>query len=256
VIDVEIVALTGWPVCGAAGADQRALVADALAAGADLVGGCPHLEDGSARHATEVLLEIAAEHGVGVDLHTDETLDPTVDGLGDLAELVTKTGFEHPVTASHCVSLGMQPLERQREVAAAVAAAGIAVIVLPATNLYLQGRDHQQAMPRGITAVKALLDAGVVVAAGGDNLQDPFNPLGRADPFETAELMVLTAHLSAAAAWQTVTAAAAQSVGVTVGSIKPGAAADLIAVPASTLRGAVATGAPDRLVWRRGRQLR
>ena len=46
-------------------------------------------------------------------------------------------------------------------------------------------------MPRGLTAVRALLDAGVVVAAGADNLQDPFNPLGRACPFETAALMVL-----------------------------------------------------------------
>ena len=51
-------------------------------------------------------LEIAADHGVGVDLHTDETLDPAVDGLADLAALVTVTGFDHPVTASHCVSLG------------------------------------------------------------------------------------------------------------------------------------------------------
>ena len=77
-----------------------------------------------------------------------------------------------------------------------MAAAGIAVVALPATNLYLQGREHQQAMPRGVTAVRALREAGVVVAAGADNLQDPFNPLGRACPFETAALMVLTAHLS------------------------------------------------------------
>ena len=102
------------------------------------------------------------------------------------------------MTASHCVSLGMQPPARQHEVAEAVAAAGIAVVALPATNLYLQGRDHPQAMPRGLTAVRALRDAGVVVAAGADNLQDPFNPLGRACPFETAALMVLTAHLTPA----------------------------------------------------------
>ena len=51
-------------------------------------------------------------------------------------------------------------------------------------------------MPRGLTAVRALREAGVVVAAGADNLQDPFNPLGRACPFETAGLMVWTAHLS------------------------------------------------------------
>ena len=96
VIDLEIVALCDWPVVGLAGADQRSLLVDALAAGADLVGGCPHLEDrGDTRGATEVFLQIATDHGVGVDLHTDETLDPDVLGLVDLAELVL-AGFEHP----------------------------------------------------------------------------------------------------------------------------------------------------------------
>jgi cytosine deaminase len=241
VIDVEIVALCGWPINGPDGADQRALLRDALAAGADLVGGCPHLDDSGTRSATETFLAIASEHGVGVDLHTDETLDPSVDGLGDLAAIVTATGFDLPVAASHCVSLGMQPPHRQRATAEAVAAAGITVVAMPATNLFLQGRDHPQATPRGLTAVRALLDAGVTVAAGGDNLQDPFNPLGRACPFETAALMILAAHLSPAEAWASVTGGAA---------IAPGRPADLIAAPATSLREAIATGAPDRRVWR------
>ena len=187
-IDVQVVALCGWPIAGAGSEDQRALLVDALAAGADLVGGAPHFDTGGSRAATETLLQIAADHGVGVDLHTDETLELEFDGLSELAELVTRSGFEHPVTASHCVSLGMRPPDRQREVAELVAAAGISVVALPATNLYLQGRQHQEAMPRGVTAVHALRAAGAVVAAGGDNLQDPFNPVGRGCPFETAAL--------------------------------------------------------------------
>ena len=191
--------------------------------------------------ATDTFLAIATDHGVGVDLHTDETLDENVDGLADLAAHVTASGFELPVTASHCVSLGMQSPARQRETAEAVAAAGIAVVALPATNLYLLGRGHPQATPRGLTAVRALLDAGVVVLAGGDNLQDPFNPLGRGCPFETAALMVLAAHLSPAEAWASVTGPR----GIAVGQ-----PADLIAVRASSLREAIAMGAPDRQVWR------
>ena len=222
-------------------------------AGADLVGGCPHLEAGVIRAATETLLAIADELGVGVDLHTDETLDPSANGLAELADVVTSTGFDHPVTASHCVSLGVQSVERQREIAEALAAAGIAVVALPATNLYLQGRDHQQAMPRGLTAVKALRDAGVVVAAGGDNLQDPFNPVGRACPFETAALMVLAAHLSPADAWDAVTDDARRAVRRPPPAVAPGAPADLLAVRAASLRAAIATGPPDRMVWRRGR---
>jgi cytosine deaminase len=254
VIDVEVVALCGWPVTGPGGELQRALLRDALAIGADVVGGCPHLDDAGTRAATEVYLEIAAEHGRSVDLHTDETLDPSLDGLGDLAAAVTASGFALPVTASHCVSLGMKPEAEQRAIAEAVAAAGIAVVALPSTNLFLQGRGHQQAMPRGLTAVRALREAGVVVAAGADNLQDPFNPLGRGCPFETAGLMVWTAHLSPADAWAAVTEMASRATGRTPLAIAVGAPADLIAVPAASLREAIASGAPGRLVWHDGRR--
>jgi cytosine deaminase len=253
VIDVEIVAMCGWPAAGAAGAPQRTLLHEAMARGADVVGGCPHLESGASREATETLLAIAAELGVAIDLHTDETLDPAADALVDLAELVTATGFGHPVTASHCVSLGVQSVERQREVAQMLAAAGIAVVALPATNLYLQGRDHQQAMPRGLTAVGALREAGVVVAAGGDNLQDPFNPMGRACPFDTAALMVMTSHLSPAEAWASVTDDARRAVGRPTAVITNGAPADLLAVRAGSVREAIASAPPHRMVWHGGR---
>jgi cytosine deaminase len=254
VIDVEIVALTGWPVVGPGSDASIGLLRDALAAGADVVGGCPHL-DVATRPATEVYLEIAAAYGVGVDLHTDETLDPDIAGLADLADVVLETGFPHPVTASHCVSLGMQPLEQQRATAEKVAAAGISVIALPATNLYLQGRDHPQATPRGLTAVQVLREAGVNVAAGADNLQDPFNPMGRACPFETAALTVLAAHLQPDEAWAAVTTWAAAATARPARSVAPGEPADLIAVPAGSVREAIATGAPRRRVWRRGVEL-
>ena len=263
VIDVQIVALVDHPVTGRTGARLRDLLGEALAAGADIVGGCPHLETvgdsppgsaGASRAATDVLLTIAADHGCAVDLHTDETLDPSADGLGELAALVSATGFEHAVTASHCVSLGMRPAAEQRRIAEAVAAAGISVVALPSTNLYLQGRSHQQAMPRGVTAVRALREAGVTVAAGADNLQDPFQPLGRACPFETAALMTLTTHLLPAEAWACVTAAAAAATGVGQGDVRPGDRADLLAVRAGSLRAALATGPADRIVWRAGQR--
>jgi len=256
VIEVEVVALCGWPVVGPGGADQRALLVDALAAGADLVGGCPHLEDDrDTRAATEAFLAIAADHGVGVDLHTDETLDPSVLGLAQLAELVSALQFPHGVTASHCVSLGLVTERRQHEIAEAVAAAGISVVALPITNLYLQGRDHQQAMPRAVTAVKALQAAGVNVAAGADNLQDPFNPFGRACPLETAGLTALTTHVLPAEAWRMVTDAGRIALGQMPCAVEPGAPADLFAVRAESLRHAIAmapTGPGDRRVWHGG----
>ncbi len=252
VIDVEIVALSGWPVVGRAGADQRALLREAMTAGVDLVGGCPHLEEtDDIAAATEYFLQVAADHGVGVDLHTDETLDPDVLGLADLAEMVL-AGFEHPVTASHCVSLGMQTADRQREIAELVAQARISVVALPHTNLFLQGRGRAP-MPRGLTAVAALRAAGVNVAAGADNLQDPFNPVGRACPFETAGLMIMTNHLLPRDAWSAVTTDAAVATGAPPVEVTAGSSGDLLAVRAATVREAIAFGPNDRMVWRRGR---
>ncbi len=252
VIDIEIVALCGWPVVGEPGAAQRALLVEALGVGADLVGGCPHLEaPGEIAAATDFFLQTATDHGVGVDLHTDETLDPGVLGLVDLAEMVL-AGFEHPVTASHCVSLGMQVAARQRELAEMLAAAQISVVALPHTNLFLQGRGLAP-MPRGLTAVAALRDAGVNVAAGADNLQDPFNPMGRACPFETAGLMIMTSHLLPYEAWATVTDDAAIATSAGAVEIAPGSPGDLVAARAATVREAIAFGPNDRMVWHRGR---
>jgi cytosine/creatinine deaminase len=251
-VDLQIVALVSWPIVGPSGADQRALLRDALAAGADVVGGCPHLDDDPSG-ANEVLLDMAAEAGRMIDLHTDETLDPGVLGVRDLAARVAKSGFPHAVTASHCVSLGVQPLDVQEAVAEEIATAGVSVVTLPQTNLFLQGRDHIVAVPRGLTALRPLLSAGANLAGGADNLQDPFNLVGRADPLETAALLVMAGHLTPDEAYHAVSVAARVALGLPPVAIEPGAPAELLAVRANTLREAVASAPPDRVVIHRGR---
>jgi len=250
VIDVQIVSLCGWPMTGVAGGANRALLREALEAGADLVGGCPHLEGAASASATDFFLAIAAEFAVPVDLHTDETLDRAACGLSELARGVL-AGFPHPATASHCVSLGQLPVDEQRAVAELVAEAGVNVIALPHTNLFLQGRGTAP-MPRGLTAVAALRAAGVNVAAGADNLQDPFNPVGRACPFETAGLMIMSVHDLPAVAWSAVTVAPRRALGLPPVAVTAGAPADLMAVRAATVREAIATGPAARRVWKRG----
>jgi cytosine deaminase len=251
-VDLQIVALIAWPVTGHAGADHRALVRDALAAGADVVGGCPYLDDDPVE-AHEVLLELAAGGGHMVDLHTDETLDLAVLGLRDLARRVGASGFPHRVTASHCVSLGMQPRETQLAVADEVAAAGVGVVTLPQTNLYLQGRETACATPRGLTAIRPLMAAGVRVAGGADNLQDPFNLVGRGDPLETAALLVMAGHLMPDEAYDAVSTVARDVLGLPPVRIEPGCPAELLAVKASGVREAVALAPADRVVIHRGR---
>lgn len=251
-LDLQIAAFVDFPLRGRAGADNRALLADALAAGADLVGGAPYRDDDPSA-CLDILMDTAAEAGRPMDLHVDETLDPGSTTLGELAERVLKTGFPHKVTASHCVSLGTQPHESVRRTAERVAEAGIAVVACPQTNLYLQGRDRTVAVPRGLTAIGPLCAAGVTVAGGGDNARDPFNPLGRFDPMETASLLVLAGHLSPNAAYEAVSDAARTAMGLARPSIEPGAPAELLAVRADTLADAMADARADRVVLHRGR---
>jgi len=251
-VDVQVVALMHSPLSGPDGAGNRKALAAALEHGVDLVGGCPHLED-DGPGMIDVALSAATEAGVGVDLHVDETLDANMLTLRDLATAVIDRGFASPVAASHCVSLSMQPIGVQREVAARVAEAGVAIIPLPQTNLFLQGWDYHTAMPRGITPIDVLRDAGVVVAAGGDNVQDPFNPVGRSDPLETAALLVMAAHQRPEVAYDMVSNDVRRVLGRAVVDIEPGAPADLLLVRSRSVREAIADAPVDRRVYRAGR---
>lgn len=250
-VDMQIVALVGWPLVGAAGEVHRTLARDAVAMGADVLGGCPHL-DSDASQANAVLVELAGELDVPLDLHTDEHTDVSRTSLIDLADRVAASGFARGVTASHCVSLGLQSVDDQRRIADRLAEVGIGVIALPHTNLFLQGRDHQVGMPRGITAVKTLREAGVRVAAGSDNLQDPFNPIGRGDPLDAAGLMILAAHLLPADAFASVTSVARSVLGAPAAGPVVGDRADLMVTPVSSIREAIATSAPRSIVVRAG----
>ena len=229
-----------------------AVLREAFALGADVLGGCPHLAADPEAAVTRAV-RLADEFGVGVDLHADENLDPASPDLRLLAAAVRRDGFSRPVTASHCVSLGVMPDEEAARLAKEVALAGIGVVTLPLTNLYLQGRDHPAPVPRGLTAVRTLLDAGVTLAAGGDNIRDPFNPVGRADPLETAALLVAAGHLTPAEALHTVTAGARAVLGLPPAGPFEGAVADLLAVRAGSLSEALGAACPDRVVFRAGR---
>lgn len=248
-IDIQVVALT-YPLTGAVGAENRALLREALALGADVAGGAPHVDPNPAGHV-EVVLAEAADVGRPVDLHADENMRP---GSVDLVSLVAgvAAGFPYPATASHCVSLGVLDEPEQAERAAAAAEAGVSVITCPIANLYLQGRGTPTATPRGLTALGALRAAGVTLAGGGDNIQDCFIPVGRADPLITAQYLVVGGQLPAADALELVSGAARRVLGLPEIAVAPGYPADLVAVGARTRAEAIATATSGRLVFRRG----
>ncbi|MFD9544905.1 amidohydrolase family protein [Streptomyces sp. NPDC060022] len=227
------------------------LVETAVKAGADRLGGAPYCSP-DPEAAVGRLVGLAQEYEIGLDVHTDETLDPGVLTLVTLADLVIARDFPHPVTASHCVSLGQVPPDRLGPIVDKVAEAGIGVVALPLTNLYLQGRGRTP-VPRGLTAVRPLLAAGVVVAGGGDNVGDPFNPMGRADPLETASLLVTAAHLTVEQGYSAISDAARQMLGLPPAGPVAGRVADLLAIKASSLTEAVGRATEDRLVFTAGR---
>lgn len=249
VMDVQLVALIGSPT-------DPILLRDALDMGVDIVGGCPHL-DIDPIGCLDTTVAVAAERGISVDLHMDETLDPSALWVRDLARLVgpptTRWAPGVTVAASHCVSHGMQDEATQHAVAEELAIADVAVVTLPQTNLFLQGRGVAKAQPRGLTGLHALLEAGVTVAGGADNIQDPFNTVGRADPLETAALLVMAGHLSPAAAYDAVTSASRRAMGLPPVTVGPGSPAELLAVRAPCLRAAIADAPADRMVFAKGR---
>lgn len=246
-VDLEIVALPGPDIPDAA-------IEAALDAGADTLGGAPHIADDPAADLHR-LLDIADRYGVDVDLHTDEGLDGvvTLDAYAErVAGLTRVDGSARNFSAGHCVRLGTLEATDRDAVIAAVVTSRIGIIANPITNLYLQGWEHHVATPRGLTPVRALLDAGARFAAGADNVRDPFNPVGRSDALETASLLVTAAHLTLDEAYAAVSTGARDVLGLPVAGPMPGAAAELLAVRGGSLAEVIAEASPERLVIHRG----
>ena len=254
-VTIQIAALS-MPLTGPDGDHTRGLLRDALSMGIDGIGGVPSFETDSSAAIT-VVLDLAAEFGRFVDLHVDESLDPAENTIVELARQVHERGTPH-VTASHVVSLGVRPPDAQAVIASQIAQAAITVVTLPQTNLFLQARGIASSAPRGLTALDALETAGALVVAGGDNLEDPFNLMGRGDPLETASLLVAAGHRTPDVALTAVSTGARLMMGLgpngaAGGEIAPGDVADLVALDAQSVRHAIATAPSERMTFRHGR---
>ncbi|MCU1455931.1 MAG: codA [Actinomycetia bacterium] len=251
--DVQVVALLMPTLTGDSqlAAANRQLAEFACDLGVDAIGGAP-VTGPDPIGTIEFLAATASRRDRAIDLHIDETLDSSSRTVLAYADAVERHGLGGRATAGHCVSLGMQPLAEQEATAARLAAVGVAVVALPTTNLWLQGRSKPTATPRGVTAVRRLLDAGVVVAAGADNVEDPFCPLGRADPFDAARLLALTAHLQPAEAWSAVSGSARAAMGLPAHGLEAGVRADIVAIQGRDLGEALARSSARRIVLRGG----
>lgn len=254
-IRIQLVALT-HPILGEAGATNRELVEEALRLGVDLVGGAPALEE-NPQAAIDTVFALADRYDRDIDLHIDESDDPCDFCLPYLAKKTIAEGRQGRVVAGHCCSLtAVDNLEAER-VIELVREAGIAVVTLPSANMYLQGRKDHGPIRRGVTRVRQLLEAGIPLACGSDNIRDPFNPFGRGDLLLVANLLAHAAHLGSpseqATAIGTITAAAAHALGLSSYGIAPGAVADLVVLDTTDPAGALAAVPPRRYVIAGGR---
>lgn len=256
-LELQIVAFPQKGIVGDPGTE--ALLREAMERGADQIGGMPFNEPGPAesRAHIETAFDIAGEHDCDVDMHIDETDDPDARTLEMLAEVTLERGWQGRVIAGHTCALAAYPDDYADGVMDKVAEAGIQMITNPATNLMLQGREDSHPKRRGITRVKELLDRGVNVAFGQDNLQDMFYPFGRDDPLELCFLLAHAAHMSQPdeieAVFAMPTVNAGQVMGLKDYGTEPGCVGDLVVLDAATPLEAIANKPDRRFVIRRGR---
>jgi cytosine deaminase len=253
-LDLQICAFAQEGILRAPGTE--ALLRDAMRAGADLVGGCPYNDTDGVGHVDRVF-DLAREFDCDVDFHADFADEPVHRHVEAIVDRTERHGWQERVAVGHLTELAACDEAEQARIAERLRAAGIAVITLPATDLYLMGRRDARNVRRGLAPVKRLWAAGVTVAAATNNVQNAFTPVGNADPLLLTYLLVVGAHMGAAddmsAALDMVTLAPARILGRREYGLAVGCPADLVVLEASTLAEAVG-GLPARfLVLKRGR---
>lgn len=250
IMDLQIVAFPQEGIIQDPGTAK--LMKEAMAKGADVVGGMPANEKTPAdsRKHVETVFELAREFDADLDMHVDETDDPFYRTLEMVADMAIAYGWEGRVTAGHTCALAAYDDHYANYVMDKVKAAGIKMITNPVTNLMLQGRLDRQPVRRGITRVKELLERGITVSFGQDCVRDTFYPFGKADLLEVALITAHAAHLSLPLEIKTVfdmmTTNAAKILGLPDYGIQVGNRADLIILDCANEIEAIRLQ-PDRL---------
>jgi cytosine/creatinine deaminase len=231
----------------------------ALDKGVDVVGGIPHFERSMAEGARSVteLCEIAAERGLPVDMHCDETDDPLSRHVESLAFETQRLGLAGRVTGSHLTSMHSMDNDYVSKLIPLMREAGLHVVANPLINITLQGRRDSYPKRRGMTRVKELMAAGINLAMGHDCVMDPWYSLGSHDMLEVAHMGLHVGQMTGTAemrgCFDAVTANAARVLGLAGYGIEPGCHADLVVLQAADPIEALRLR-PARLhVLRRGR---
>ncbi|PJE26847.1 cytosine deaminase [Pseudooceanicola antarcticus] len=256
-IDLQLVAFPqdGFYRCPEA---AEALVR-ALDMGVDIVGGIPHfertMEDGA--RSVEALCRIAADRGLRVDMHCDETDDPLSRHVETLAAQTVRFGLQGRVAGSHLTSMHSMDNYYVSKLIPLMAEAELAAIPNPLINIMLQGRHDTYPKRRGLTRIPELLEAGITVGFGQDCVLDPWYSMGSGDLLDVAHMALHATQLGSGEdkkqLFQMVTTNSAKIMGLEGYGLAKGCNADLVLLQARDAAEAIRLR-PNRLkVWRRGK---
>jgi cytosine/creatinine deaminase len=253
-LDLELCAFAQEGILQTPGTE--ALLAQALSAGADLVGGCPY-NDSDARAQIDIVFRLAREFDVDADFHVDFFDEPQHLHVLYIAEQAVRHGWQGRVAVGHLTELAALPPAEQDRVIAVIREAGIGVIMLPATDLYLMGRKDLRSVRRGLAPARRLLAAGVPVAAATNNVRNAFTPVGTADPVLMGFLVAVGCHMGTRQdlldAFAMLTVHPARILRVPDYGIDVGCRADLVVWDAERAEDIIAAMPSRRLVVKRGR---
>ncbi|SOY65184.1 amidohydrolase family protein [Cupriavidus taiwanensis] len=235
-LDLQLVAFPQDGVLRAPGA--LANLKRALELGVDVVGGIPQFERTMAQGAESVrlLCELAAQRGLRVDMHCDESDDPLSRHIETLASETVRLGLQGRVAGSHLTSMHSMDNYYVSKLIPLMREAGVAAIANPLINITLQGRHDTYPRRRGMTRVPELMAAGVPVAFGHDCVMDPWYGLGSGDMLEVAHMGLHVAQMTGQeamrACFDAVTATPARILGLEDYGLAPGCRADLVLLQA------------------------
>jgi len=184
-IDLEICVFPQEGLLNNPGTDE--LMVEALKRGAHVVGGCPYT-DSNPLGQIERIFEMAREFDVDIDFHLDFDTNPEGMTVGDVCELTEKHGYGGRVAIGHVSKLSALAPNQLAEISKRLANAGVAVTVLPSTDLYLMGADRDHDIVRGVAPVHRLIEDGVNCALSTNNVLNPFTPFGDCSMIRMANL--------------------------------------------------------------------
>ncbi|MDT1062630.1 amidohydrolase family protein [Paracoccus sp. CPCC 101403] len=236
--------------------EGKALLEQALTQGADLLGGCPYT-DVDPVGQIEWLFGMAVRHDVDLDFHLDFDLDPGWTHMDAVCDATMRHGWQGRVTIGHATKLAVMEDDRIGHHAARLAEAGVAVVALPSTDLYLNGMDQGHRAPRGVAPVHLLAGAGVGVAVATNNVMNPFTPYGDCSLLRMANLYANIMHLGAAdfpVCLDMVTHGPARMLGIRDYGLRIGDQADLVVLDADNLTEAFTGIALPVAGYKRGRK--